>query len=96
MSYFLTIYSSHGLVRSAWEPGGPLTIFLPADEAPVASLAAFSIEKDQGCEDVWKAMLNTTVSWLIEDSPGIEIHGYSVGRRQSSSVNDFLDAKNAS
>lgn len=96
MSYFLTIYSSHGLVRSAWQNGGPLTIYLAADDVPVASLATFSIEEGEGSEGVWKAMLKTTLSWLIEDSPGIEIHGYSIGRRQSGSVDDFLDAKNAS
>jgi hypothetical protein len=41
-------------------------------------------------------MLSTTLAWLMEDIPGLEIHGYSVGRRQSWSLSDFLDAKNAS
>lgn len=96
MSYFLTIYSSHGLVRSAWEPEGPLTIFLAADDAPVASLRTFAVDEVVGSEGVWNSMLSTTLTWLIEDSPGIEIHGYSVGRRQSWSLSDFLDAKKAS
>ena len=95
MSYFLTIYSSLGLVRGAWEPGGPLTVYLGADEAPVASMAAFSVDEALGSEEIWNSMLSSTLQWLINDSPGVEMHGYSVERRQSWSAQRFLEAKRA-
>lgn len=96
MSYYMTIFSSHGPVASAWEPNGPLFVYAGADEAPVASLADFRIEESDSSEVVWDKMLRATLMWLVDDSPGVEIHGYSVGRRQSISLERFLDAKKAS
>lgn len=96
MSYFLTIHSSHGPVRSAWEPGGPLMVYLAAEEEPAASLEAISVQDNRDSEEVWNSMLSSTLAWLIHDAPGIEIHGFSVGRRESSSIDRLLEAKKAS
>lgn len=95
MSYYMTILSSRGSGASAWEPNGPLFVYEGADEAPVASLADFRIEESDSSEAAWDKMLRATLMWLVEVSPGVEIHGYSVGRRKSISLERFLDANKA-
>jgi hypothetical protein len=62
----------------------------------MASLADFRIEAGDSSDVVWDKMLRATLRWLVDDAPGVEIHGYSVGRRQSISLERFLDAKKAS
>ena len=96
MLYFLTIYSSHGLVRSSWNPGGSLIVHVAADDSPAASLSGLVEQDTDNAEAIWSAMLSATLEWLLLDSPEVEIHGYSVGRRQPWSLDRFLNAKKAS
>lgn len=96
MSHSLTVYTSHGPMRCVLGIESWIEVFSGAEDDSVARLGPLSASSFVDSEQVWSLMLELFLDWFSTNHVEAEIHGYTVARRQSSSLGDFWYRKKSS
>jgi len=90
--YFITIETSHGPYRAAWNPKGDLYLYAGADEVPEKDLGEIPSEDQESIEQIWSFMVRKSLLWLISQHEDFEIHGIIRSTRQAVSLGGFCES----